>query len=146
MRINLSSMFDRTGGLSRKIAVRLENVTQRFRVIQERPDTLRELFAKFLRHAVSFHDFDALKGVSLEIPTGQMLGIIGPNGSGKSTLLKVIAGVYKPTQGRVVVNGSLAPLIELGAGFHHELTGRENIAINGLLMGYSKSDMQKREQ
>jgi len=127
-------------------AIRVEHVTQRFRVIHERPDTLRELFAKFFRHAVSYHDFDAVKDVSLEVPRGQMLGIIGPNGSGKSTLLKVIAGVYKPSRGSVIVNGSLAPLIELGAGFHHELTGRENIVINGLLMGYSKSDMQRREQ
>jgi ABC-type polysaccharide/polyol phosphate transport system ATPase subunit len=129
-----------------QIAVTLENVTQRFRVIQERPDTLRELFAKFLRHEVNYHDFDAISNLSLEIPRGQMLGIIGHNGSGKSTLLKIIAGVYRPTAGHVVVKGSLAPLIELGAGFHHELTGRENIQLNGLLMGYSKAEMKKREQ
>ena len=75
-----------------------------------------------------------------------MLGLIGRNGSGKSTLLKIIAGVYRPTAGRVHVNGSLAPLIELGAGFHHELTGRENIMLNGLLMGYSREQMSSREQ
>jgi ABC-type polysaccharide/polyol phosphate transport system ATPase subunit len=127
-------------------AIRVENVTQRFRVIHERPDTLRELFAKFLRHQVSYHDFDAVKNVSLEVPRGQMVGIIGRNGSGKSTLLKIIAGVYRPTAGKVTVHGKLAPLIELGAGFHHELTGRENILLNGLLMGYSKSEMRHREQ
>jgi len=126
--------------------VRLENVTQRFRVIQERPDSLREIFAKFFRHEVTFHDFDAVRNLSLEVPAGQMLAVIGPNGSGKSTLLKIIAGVYRPTAGRVHVEGNLAPLIELGAGFHHELTGRENILLNGLLMGYSKAEMRAREQ
>lgn len=127
-------------------AVRLEGVTQRFRVIQERPDTLRELFSKLLRHDVSYHDFDAVSDLSLQVPNGQMLGLIGRNGSGKSTLLKIIAGVYRPTRGRVHVYGTLAPLIELGAGFHQELTGRENILLNGLLMGCSKEQMKDREQ
>ena len=126
--------------------IRLENVTQRFRVIQERPDTVRELFSKLFRHQSSYHDFEAVKNVSFEVPRGQTLGIIGRNGSGKSTLLKIIAGVYRPTGGKVTVNGTLAPLIELGAGFHHELTGRENILLNGLLMGYSKREMLERQQ
>jgi len=126
--------------------IRLENVTQRFRVIHERPDTVRELFSKLFRKSTSFHDFEAVKDVSFEVPHGQTLGIIGRNGSGKSTLLKIIAGVYRPSKGTVTVNGSLAPLIELGAGFHHELTGRENILLNGLLMGYSKREMLERQQ
>lgn len=126
--------------------IRLENVTQRFRVIQERPDTVRELFSKLFRRQTSYHDFEAVRNVSFEVPGGQMLGIIGRNGSGKSTLLKIIAGVYRPTNGVVEVNGSIAPLIELGAGFHHELTGRENILLNGLLMGYSKRDMLERQE
>jgi ABC-type polysaccharide/polyol phosphate transport system ATPase subunit len=126
--------------------IRLENVTQRFRVIHERPDTVRELFSKLFRNRSSYHDFEAVKNVSFDVPPGQAIGIIGRNGSGKSTLLKIIAGVYRPSKGTVTVNGTLAPLIELGAGFHHELTGRENILLNGLLMGYSKRDMQGREQ
>src|SRR6516162_6403032 len=126
--------------------IRVENVTQRFRVIHDRPDSVRALFSKFFRHKTTYHDFDAVKNISLEIPKGQTLGLIGRNGSGKSTLLKIIAGVYRPTAGRVSVEGSLAPLIELGAGFHHELTGRENILLNGLLMGYSKDVMKAREQ
>ena len=126
--------------------IRLENVTQRFRVIQERPDTVRELFSRLFRRQSSFHDFEAVRNISFDVPRGQMLGIIGRNGSGKSTLLKIIAGVYKPTRGQVTVTGSLAPLIELGAGFHHELTGRENILLNGLLMGYSKREMMARQE
>ncbi len=94
----------------------------------------------------SYHDFEAVKNVSFDVPHGQAVGIIGRNGSGKSTLLKIIAGVYRPTKGTVTVNGTLAPLIELGAGFHHELTGRENILLNGLLMGYSKREMLERQQ
>lgn len=128
------------------LAVKLEHVTQRFRVIQERPDTLREFFAKMWRNQTDYHDFDAISDVSLDVPRGQMLALVGRNGSGKSTLLKLIAGVYRPTAGRVKVEGTLAPLIELGAGFHHELTGRENILLNGLLMGYSKDEMKSREQ
>jgi ABC-type polysaccharide/polyol phosphate transport system ATPase subunit len=107
---------------------------------------MRELFSSFFRHKVTYHDFDAVKNVSLEVPQGHMVGLVGRNGSGKSTLLKIIAGVYKPTAGRVHVEGTLAPLIELGAGFHHELTGRENILLSGLLMGYSKEEMRRREQ
>src|SRR5262249_55877620 len=83
---------------------------------------------------------------SLTIGKGQMVGIIGRNGSGKSTLLKIIAGVYRPTAGRVTVHGTIAPLIELGAGMHSELTGSENIVMNGLLMGYSKTQMKEREE
>jgi ABC-2 type transport system ATP-binding protein len=128
------------------IAIRLEGVTQRYRVISERPDTLRELFTRLFRHKTSFHDFDALKDVSFSVRRGEVVALVGRNGSGKSTTLKIIAGVYRPTAGRVEVNGTVAPLIELGAGFHSELTGRENIILNGLLMGYSKREMEKRAQ
>jgi ABC-2 type transport system ATP-binding protein len=138
-------MFERQP-VDNSVVIRVENVTQRFRVMHERPDSLRELFSKFFRHNVTYHDLDAVKDVTIDVPRGQMMGLIGRNGSGKSTLLKIIAGVYKPTAGRVHVEGTIAPLIELGAGFHHELTGRENILLNGLLMGYSKEEMREREQ
>jgi ABC-type polysaccharide/polyol phosphate transport system ATPase subunit len=132
---------------SNQIVIRVEHVTQKFRVIHERPDTLRELFAKFFHRRVSqFHDFEAVKDVSFEVRKGEMVGIVGSNGSGKSTLLKIISGVYRPTVGQVEVTGIIAPLLELGAGFHPELTGRENILLNGLIMGYSKREMQAREQ
>lgn len=128
------------------IAIKVENVTQRFRLIQERPDTLRELFSKFFRHQAHYREFEAVKDVSFELRRGEMVGIVGRNGSGKSTLLKMVAGVYTPTAGSIEINGSIAPLIELGAGFHHELTGRENVILNGLLLGFSRREMLLREQ
>jgi ABC-type polysaccharide/polyol phosphate transport system ATPase subunit len=135
----------RTVPANNTIAIRVEHATQRFRVIHERPDTLRELFSKFFRHTASYYSFEAVRDVSFEVPKGQTIAILGRNGSGKSTLLKIIAGVYQPTSGHVDVCGTIAPLIEIGAGFHPELTGRENILLNGLLMGYSKREMQERE-
>jgi ABC-type polysaccharide/polyol phosphate transport system ATPase subunit len=127
-------------------AIEVENLTQRFRLIHERPDTLRELFTKRFRGGAKVHNFEALKNVSFDVYGGEMVAIIGANGCGKSTLLKAIAGVYKPSSGRVEVKGSMASLLELGAGFHPELTGRENIILNGLLMGYSKRQMLAREE
>ncbi|MBV9674719.1 MAG: ABC transporter ATP-binding protein [Acidobacteriaceae bacterium] len=126
--------------------IRVENVTQRFRLIHERPDSLREAFTKLFRPKAEFHEFEAVQNVSFDVSRGEMVGLIGRNGSGKSTLLKLIAGVYKPTSGRVEVHGSVAPLIELGAGFHGELTGRENVLMNGLLMGFTKREMLQREK
>jgi ABC-type polysaccharide/polyol phosphate transport system ATPase subunit len=139
-------MYSGPGMTTSSIAVSVENVTQRFRIIHERPDSVRELFSTFLKRKMTYHDFEAVSNVSLQVQRGEMVGIVGRNGSGKSTLLKMIAGVYVPTSGTVTVNGTLAPLIELGAGMHPEMTGRENILLNGLLMGYSKQEMQSREQ
>jgi len=126
--------------------VRFENVVQRFRVIQERPNTLREAFAHMFRSRSSYRNFEALKGVSFSIGDGEAVGIVGRNGSGKSTILKIIAGVYRPTAGAVHMSGKVAALIELGAGFHSDLTGRENILLNGLLLGLSKREIRAREQ
>jgi ABC-type polysaccharide/polyol phosphate transport system ATPase subunit len=123
-----------------------QGVVQRFRLIQERPDTLREAFAHLFRNKVSYHDFEALKGISFVVREGETVAIIGRNGSGKSTILKIIAGVYRPTAGEVRVSGQVGALIELGAGFHSDLTGRENIVLNGLLLGLSKQEIQAREK
>jgi ABC-type polysaccharide/polyol phosphate transport system ATPase subunit len=126
--------------------IQFDNVVQRFRVIRERPDTLREVFAKLFRsHTSRYYDFSALNDVSFCARDGEWLGVIGRNGSGKSTLLKVIAGVYKPTSGKVTVNGKVAALIELAAGFHPELSGRENIMMNGLLLGLTRREIADRE-
>lgn len=126
--------------------IEVNDAVQCFRVIREFPNTLREAFAHLHRRRTTYHRFEAVKRVSFKIFRGSTTGIIGRNGSGKSTLLKLIAGVYEPTEGHVRVSGTIAPLIELGAGFHHELTGRENILINGLLLGLTKRQVQEREQ
>ena len=126
--------------------VSFENVVQRFRVIQERPDTLREAFVHLFRNRTSYYNFEALRGISFSIQDGEVVGIVGRNGSGKSTILKIIAGVYRPTAGVVKVSGKVGALIELGSGFHPDLTGRENIVLNGLLLGLSKREIQAREQ
>ncbi len=128
------------------IRIRFADVTQRFRVIRERSDTLREAFARLFKRKANYLDFQALKHVSFEISEGEVVGIIGHNGSGKSTTLKLIAGVYRPTAGVVEVCGKVAALIELGAGFHPEMTGRENILLNGLLLGLTKREVQEREE
>lgn len=138
--------MSRQGSGTPPVVISFQDVVQRFRVIRERPDTLREAFATLHRRRTSYHDFEAVKHVSFEIMQGETVGIIGRNGSGKSTILKVIAGVYQPSNGQVIVRGSVAPLIELGAGFHHELTGRENILINGLLLGLTKRQVREREE
>ena len=126
--------------------IRIKDVTQRFRLIHERPDSLREAFTKLFRQRAEFYEFEAVQNASFDVHRGEVVGLVGRNGSGKSTLLKIIAGVYKPTSGRVEVHGSIAPLIELGAGFHGELTGRENVLMNGLLMGFTKREMLQREK
>jgi ABC-type polysaccharide/polyol phosphate transport system ATPase subunit len=132
--------------MQQPIAVEVKNVAQSFRVIHERADTVREVFARYFQSRTSYHDFLALSDVSFTLEKGKMLGILGRNGSGKSTLLKVIAGVYRPTAGSVKLHGTVAPLLELGAGMQGELTGRQNIILNGLLLGYSKREMQMRER
>ena len=126
--------------------IRFDHVFQRFRVIEERPDTLREVTARIFRRRSQFHLFEALKDLSFEVEDGELLGIVGRNGSGKSTTLKLIAQVYRPTAGKISANGRVAALIELGAGFHGDLTGRENIVINGLMLGLTRRQIRDCEK
>ena len=126
--------------------VKFENVVQRYRVIRERPDTLREVFTRVFHQGARVYDFAALKGISFTIDDGESVGLIGRNGSGKSTTLKIIAGVFQPSAGKAEVSGKVAALIELGAGFHPDLTGRENIVLNGLLLGLSRREIRAREE
>lgn len=121
--------------------VKIENLSIRFNLAKERVDSLKEYFIKFAKGSLEFEEFWALKDVSLEIKKGDVYGLVGLNGSGKSTLLKVVAGVLKPTKGICLVSGSIAPLIELGAGFDMDLTARENIFLNGAVLGFSKKHM-----
>lgn len=121
----------------------LNNVAVRYRVPTERIGTLKEFAIRLLQRKVSFRHFWALGGVDLRINKGDVFGLIGKNGAGKSTMLKVISRVLRPTKGRVQVYGRIAPLLELGAGFHPELTGRENIYLNGALLGYSHQQMDQ---
>jgi|WetSurMetagenome_2_1015567.scaffolds.fasta_scaffold03648_2 ABC-2 type transport system ATP-binding protein len=124
-----------------EIIIRLEGVSVRYRLPRERIASFKEYAILTLQRRISYDDFWALSDVSLEVCKGELLGIIGLNGAGKSTLLKVISRVLKPTRGRVWVRGRVAPLLELGAGFHAELTGRENVFLNGLLLGYSHAEI-----
>lgn len=126
--------------------VSVKNVSMRFNLAKERLDSLKEYFLKLAHGGVHFEEFWALKDVSLDIMPGDIYGLVGLNGSGKSTLLKTIAGVLKPTKGSVTVNGTIAPLIELGAGFDMDLTARENIYLNGAVLGYSKKFMDEHFQ
>lgn len=132
--------------LATEYSIELDDVVQRFRRIKERPDTLREVFARIRGMRQRYQDFEAVKHVSFRVHSGEMVALVGRNGSGKSTILKLVAGVYSPTSGKVRVQGTIAPLIELGAGFHNELTGRENILLNGLLLGLSKKQVREREE
>lgn len=127
-------------------ALRLENISVRYRVPHERYNTLKEHAIRLLQRRVRYDDFWALRDVSLEAQRGQVIGIIGRNGAGKSTLLKVLARVLRPTQGRVWTRGRVAPLLEFGGGFHQELSGRENVFLNGALLGFSHGEMQVRFQ
>ena len=123
--------------------VKAEHVSMKFNLSSEKFDSFKEYVIKSIKRQVSYDEFWALKDVSFEVKKGESLGLIGLNGSGKSTMLKTIAGVLKPTEGKVTVNGNIAPLIELGAGFDMDLTARENVFLNGALLGYRRSQMEE---
>ncbi len=122
----------------------LENVSVCYRLPEERFHTMKEYAIRYLQRRLHYVDFWALRDVNLQVRKGEALGIIGANGAGKSTLLKVISHVLHPTQGRAWTCGRIAPLLELGAGFHNELTGRENIFLNGAMLGFSHKQMESR--
>ncbi len=118
--------------------ISVNGVSMVFNISKEKIDSIKEYVIKILKRQLMYTEFKALDNVSFRISKGEVVGLVGLNGSGKSTMLKIIAGVMKPTSGSVSVTGSVAPLIEVGAGFNGDLSGRENIFLNGYLLGFSK--------
>lgn len=121
--------------------IEVNNVTMEFNMSSLKVDSIKEYFIRMMKHELFFKSFLALEDVSFTVHRGEVVGLIGFNGSGKSTMLKIIAGIMKPTRGSAVVHGSISPLIELGAGFDPDLTARENIFLNGSILGYSRGFM-----
>ena len=130
--------------MQKEIAVRVKDMGIRFNLNKERVDNLKEYMIKFLRRDLKYNEFWALKEITFDIKKGERLGVLGLNGSGKSTLLKAVSGVLKPSEGSIHTNGVIAPLLELGAGFSPEYTGRENIYLYGAVLGYSKKFLDER--
>ena len=130
--------------MSKDTVIEVNNVSMEFNLSEEKTDNLKEFVIKFIKREIRFQSFWALNNVSLRINKGDKVGFVGLNGAGKSTLLNIISGVLKPTKGTVKVNGSLAPLLALGAGFDPNYSGRENIYLNGATLGHSRADMDKK--
>ncbi|KGG79804.1 teichoic acid ABC transporter ATP-binding protein [Caloranaerobacter azorensis H53214] len=128
----------------KEVMVDVKNISMCFNMTTEKITTMKEYLIKLVKGQVFYREFWALKNINFQIYKGEVFGILGLNGAGKSTLLKIIAGVLKPTKGEVRVYGSMAPLIELGAGFDPELTARENIFLNGAVLGYNRKEMEKK--
>ena len=124
--------------MGKKIVIRVEDVTMRFRINSDKILSLKEFVTTALRGKLRYDEFTALSHVSFEVRKGETLGLIGRNGAGKSTMLKVISGILKPTEGKVEVQGNVVPMLELGSGFDFDLTGRENVFLNGAILGYSE--------
>src|SRR6185503_11266091 len=126
--------------------IRLDDVSVRYRLPEERIGTFKEYMIRLLQRRMSYNSFLALNRVNINVQKGEIFGIVGRNGAGKSTLLKVISRVLVPTDGRVWIKGRVSPLLELGAGFHPELTGRENVFLNGTLLGHPRREIEEHMQ
>lgn len=127
----------------KKVIIDVDHVTVRFNLATQKIDNLKEYFIKLVKRQLMFQEFLALKDVSIQVKQGEAWGLIGTNGSGKSTMLKAISGIIKPHKGSITVDGTVAPLIELGAGFDDNMTARENIFLNGCILGHSEKFMQE---
>ena len=129
--------------MSDNIAIKVDRVNKSFKLPHEKVSSIKNAVVNFYKRKRSFEKQEVLKDISFEIKKGEFFGIVGRNGSGKSTLLKLLAGIYTPDSGQIHVNGKLTPFIELGVGFSPELTGRENVFLNGALLGFSRKEMEK---
>ena len=130
--------------MAKKEVLKVEHVGMKFNLSQEKVDDLKDYVIKLLKHQISYNEFWALKDINFTLNKGDRLGILGLNGAGKSTLLKVISGVYKPTEGKVIRHGKVVPLLELGAGFDQQYTGKENIFLYGTVLGYTKGYLEEK--
>ena len=124
--------------------IEVKNVSMSFRMSQDRIQSIKEYLVALIKGKLKYKDFWALRDVSFSVHPGEVLGIIGHNGAGKSTVLKVISGILKPTSGSVSVHGNIVPMLELGSGFDFDLTGRENIFLNGAILGYSRKFLNEK--
>jgi hypothetical protein len=124
--------------------IEVRDVSMRFRMANDRISSIKEYAIARLRGKLKYNEFEALKHVSFDVKRGEVMGLIGHNGAGKSTLLKVISGILKPTEGSVIVRGNVAPMLELGSGFDFDMTGRENIFLNGAILGYSEDFLKSK--
>ena len=124
------------------VAIKVSGVSKAFKLPHEKKTSVKSLFVSMFRGRRTYERQQVLKDVSFEIKKGEFFGIVGRNGSGKSTLLKLLAGIYTPDKGHIQVNGKLTPFIELGVGFNPELTGRENVFLNGALLGFNRKEME----
>lgn len=127
-----------------KNMIEVKNVTMKFKMSDEPINSLKEVFTTAVSGKLKFNEFLALDNVSFDIKKGETVGLIGRNGAGKSTTLKLISGILKPTEGTIRTYGNIVPMLELGAGFDLELTGRENIYLNGAILGYSKEYLESK--
>lgn len=128
----------------REAMIRAEHISLCYRMTYDRVKSIKEYVVQLLKGKIQYEEFWALKDLSFEVRKGEVLGIVGHNGAGKSTLLKVISGILKPTRGSVEVNGVVAPMLELGSGFDFDLTGRENVFLNGAILGFSEQFLKER--
>ena len=124
--------------------IKAEHVSLRYRMAYDRVKSIKEYVVQLVKGKIQYEEFWALKDLSFEVRKGEVLGIVGHNGAGKSTLLKVISGILKPTRGSVTVNGVVAPMLELGSGFDCDLTGRENVFLNGAILGFPEQFLKEK--
>lgn len=129
---------------SNELSIDVQHISREFKLTHEKIDNIKEYVIKTLKREIKHEEFLALDDVSFQVKKGEKLGIIGLNGAGKSTLLKIVAGVMKPSSGTVKTYGKIAPLLELGAGFDRNYTGRENIFLNGAILGFSREFMESK--